>query len=131
MINSATAKQAFRTLMAMAGDEPTRTWRLQELADAAQVGAPYLGRTLRRLAQAGIVQMKRGRGGGVTLGRSPDRVSLYQVLDALGVTESYSQCALRDGQCSDDDPCALHATWTEVRRRLITYMKTTTLDELT
>lgn len=47
------------------------------------VPARYLEQIFRRLRQANIVTSKRGPGGGYTLARTPDRVSVREIIEAV------------------------------------------------
>lgn len=57
----------------------------QDIADATQISVGYLHKILRLLARKGILLAQRGVGGGFSLARSPDRIS---VLEVLRVTEN-------------------------------------------
>lgn len=126
---SKSAEYALRALhrLAFAGGEgPVTTARLAEA-----VGAPenYLSKLLHRLQQEGLVDSRRGRGGGFALARPPAEVTLAQVVAPFDdVMER--RCLLGRSECRDDDPCSAHEAWLEAAGRLRDFFRETTLAEL-
>ena len=62
------------------GGGPTR---IQEVAERQAIPARYLEQIFQKLRRAGLVASKRGPGGGYLLARSPDEISLADVLLAV------------------------------------------------
>lgn len=81
---SQTSEYALRAVvhLAKAGGGPAVA---QEIADSTHVSVGYLHKILRLLARKGILVAQRGVGGGFSLARAPDQIS---VLDVLRVTEN-------------------------------------------
>jgi Rrf2 family protein len=69
------------TAAAESTDRPQMT--RDEIADAQGIPSPFLEAILRQLRQAGIVSSRRGADGGFRLARSPDSVSVADVVRAL------------------------------------------------
>jgi Rrf2 family protein len=57
----------------------------QELAGSVNTNPVVVRRLLRALARAGLVRTFAGKNGGAILRRSPDRISLCQIYDAVQV----------------------------------------------
>jgi Rrf2 family protein len=53
------------------------------LAEALRVPPAYLPKILRRLAEANIISLRRGRHGGYTLKRSADGITLLELVEAV------------------------------------------------
>ncbi|GAB4384489.1 MAG: Rrf2 family transcriptional regulator [Phycisphaerales bacterium] len=81
---SQTSEYALRAVvhLAKAGGGPAVA---QDIAEATQVSVGYLHKILRLLARKGILLAQRGVGGGFSLARPPDHIS---VLEVLRVTEN-------------------------------------------
>ena len=62
------------------GSGPTR---IQEVAERQGIPTRYLEQIFQKLRRAGLVASKRGPGGGYLLARSPDEISLADVLLAV------------------------------------------------
>lgn len=84
---------------------------LDAAAVARRCGLPAaaLSKSLQRLAQRGLLESRRGPGGGYRLARSPERVTLAEVAEALdGADRRRGRCLLEEVPCRGDSPCALH-----------------------
>lgn len=56
---------------------------IEELAEAEAVPANYLVQILNELRNGGLVSSKRGKQGGYTLARSPDEISLKDIVNVV------------------------------------------------
>jgi Rrf2 family protein len=56
---------------------------VQEIGDRQKLPTRYLEQILQRLRRAGLVESKRGPGGGYALARSPSAISVADILVAL------------------------------------------------
>jgi len=99
---------------------------------AEQIGAPpnYLGKLLKTLADEGIVESQKGKGGGFRLARNPATVSLLEVVEPIEHFSRWSGCFLGQPRCSDQTACAVHYRWKEVRDRYLRFLKETTIADL-
>jgi len=59
---------------------------VKAIAHRQDLPAPYLEKLLMELRRAGLVESIRGSQGGYQLARSPDQISLGQILEAVGET---------------------------------------------
>jgi Rrf2 family protein len=83
---SAKADYGMRALMELAAAfeaNPTRLVKGETIAKAQDIPLKFLEGILRQLRQAGIVTSQRGAEGGYRLDRSPDKVSIADVVRAL------------------------------------------------
>jgi Rrf2 family iron-sulfur cluster assembly transcriptional regulator len=99
---------------------------------AEQIGAPpnYLGKLLKTLADAGIVQSQKGKGGGFRLARNPATVSLLEVVEPIEHFSRWSGCFLGHPRCSDQSACAVHNRWKQVRDVYLRFLGETTIADL-
>ena len=58
----------------------SRPIRIQEISERQSIPTRYLEQIFQKLRRAGLVDSKRGPGGGYLLSRSPDEISLADVL---------------------------------------------------
>jgi Rrf2 family protein len=99
---------------------------------AQDIGAPqnYLGKLLKVLAAAGLVESQKGLGGGFRLVRAPRQISLLDVVEPIEHISRWSGCILGRPECSENDPCAIHERWKGVRDAYLRMLQRTTLAEL-
>jgi Rrf2 family transcriptional regulator, iron-sulfur cluster assembly transcription factor len=98
---------------------------------AGRIKAPanYLGKLLRQLSRAGLVEGRKGNGGGFRLARSMDSITLLEILDPIEHIMNARTCILGRAQCTHREPCALHKGWAVVRDEYLGFLRTTTLKE--
>jgi Rrf2 family protein len=94
--------------LAAQGGELTLTARIAE-----DEGIPprFLEAILRELARHGVLQVKRGRGGGYSLKGDPSELSIAQVIDIIDGHATQFACLdpvrpTRCAQCPGKGPCA-------------------------
>ena len=78
------------------GDERVATSRI---AEALTVSAAHLAKVLGRLERAGLVRGRRGPTGGYELARSPERVTLRDVYEAVEGLITSDRCLLGEPVC--------------------------------
>ena len=73
---------ALRALMRLAG-EPTRSFATHEIAAEFGISRNHLAKVVRDLADGGFIATQRGAGGGFSLARPPQSITLGEVVRAL------------------------------------------------
>lgn len=128
---SLTSNYALRAMIYLA--QHADEWPISGKTVAAEAGIPahYLSRIMRDLVRAGLLQATRGPSGGFRLSRSPRDLSLHDVLSQF---ETYladpRPCPFGNQICSDEDPCAGHEGWQEVRDRFRRYLRSTSIHDV-
>jgi Rrf2 family protein len=57
--------------------------RAKQIAEDTGIPVEYLRKVLQRLTRARLVQSERGRGGGFRLGKSPSKITLLDIVEAI------------------------------------------------
>lgn len=99
--------------------------QIEHLAATEAVPANFLAQILGQLREAGLITSRRGHHGGYALARTPEAISLYDIMiategDCLGLSGNF---AGRSGR-------RLKQVWTEVRAGLEKKVRSITLDQL-
>jgi len=121
---------AIRALVHFAGLEQGQICRVQEVARAQGVPGPFLATIFKNLARAGIVKSYKGPNGGFCLTRPPQRITLFDITDAVGSLADLTKCAIGLENCNGDSLCPLHEQWEPVRQRVLTHLKTVTVADM-
>lgn len=130
MIYSNACEYAIRALTVLA-EEPPDTWVLRTtIAAAGELPVPFLGKILNDLAQAGLLDSIRGRGGGYRLALGADEIRLIDIRGAIDGTTDLESCAVGLDPCSDETPCPLHEDFKRVREMIRDYLESTTLAQI-
>lgn len=124
-----TAEYALRSVLYIAwsenGDAPIR---VDTIADALSVPRNYLSKVMHSLARAGTLKSTRGPSGGFLLARSPDDITLAEVISQFDPLED--RCLLMRRVCSDADPCVAHHRWKQVATELRAFFRGTTVGDI-
>ena len=99
---------------------------------AEQIGAPpnYLGKLLKTLADEGIVESQKGKGGGFRLARTPAAITLLEVVEPIEHVSRWFGCFLGQVECSDQGACSMHQRWKQVRDLYLRFLRETTIADL-
>jgi Rrf2 family protein len=79
-----TTKYAFESLAYLIRSHARDEWaQIADIAAASGIPRKYLEQVLLDLKTGGLLESKKGQGGGYRLSRSPDEISVGQVLNAI------------------------------------------------
>ena len=114
------SKYALRALMALSQKKEDKPVLIAELARQEKIPKKFLELILLELKNKGILQSKKGKGGGYFLGRKPEEVSLGEVVRALDGPLAPLPCASQTAyrkcdECADESTCGIRAVMREVR----------------
>ena len=98
-----------------------------EIARCAGIPRPYLAKLINSLARHGLVTARRGVGGGVSLARSADEITLLQIVVAVEGEHWLGECLLGLDECSDAITCPTHPLWLRIRGEITEELAKTTL----
>ena len=88
-----------------------------------QVSMSYLEQLFSRLRRQGLVESTRGPGGGYTLGRSADTITVAEIISAV-------DDAMADSATGTDDECLSRELWQRLNAVVLNHMGTITLRAL-
>lgn len=99
---------------------------------AALTGSPrnYLGKLLHQLSRQGLVESRKGLGGGFRLARRPDQICLFDVISSIEDVSRWTECALSNHECTDASPCMVHKRWIRAREAFLAFLRETNIAEL-
>lgn len=88
-----------------------------------QVSMSYLEQLFSRLRRQGLVESTRGPGGGYTLGRSAETITVAEIISAV-------DDAMTEGVAGSDDACLSRDLWQRLNTVVLNHMGTITLRTL-
>jgi Rrf2 family iron-sulfur cluster assembly transcriptional regulator len=96
----------------------------------AEMGVPatFASQILADLVRAGIATSKAGRSGGYRLARTPQEISILEVIEAGEGPLQPDRCALGEEPCRFDAVCPLHDTWMAAAGALREVLAATSLE---
>jgi Rrf2 family protein len=117
------SKYALRALQYLQKADSDSFLRVEEIAAATDLPAPYLAKVLKSLVQKGLLSSRRGKNGGVALVTDRKRVTFYEVCQAVDDPIVKSECVLHTRLCSASRPCAFHERWSATKKKLLQYLE--------
>lgn len=103
---SQTAEYALRAIVFLA-ERNTEPHTIQQIADTTKIPQGYLAKVMQELARRGLVNSQRGLGGGFTLAKSPESLTIYEIVDAVDPIVRIHKCPL-DKPNHANGLCPLH-----------------------
>lgn len=125
-----TSEYALRAMAYMANLPAGEAVRARDLAVPTNIPPHYLSKLMRRLVVAGLITSQKGHGGGFQLARTPNAISLQDVLNAADVGLVDDQCAFGWSRCNSAKPCPLHPAWSRLKDACIHWARDTHLSDL-
>ena len=127
------AEYALRALVAMARP-PARSWPIHELAAVERIPIKFLEQILLALRRGGVLNSKRGVGGGYTLVRAPDDIRIGEVVAIFDGPLAPIACAAERPaeRCTCPDPrtCPLRLLMTGIRKDLAALLNARTIEDM-
>ncbi|HUL00978.1 MAG TPA: Rrf2 family transcriptional regulator [Nitrospirota bacterium] len=112
---------AIRTILYLA-KERGHIVSATKIARAIHIPRSFLSKILQRLVRSRILTSLRGVNGGFRLARTPSRISLLSIMEAVQGLTCINACAIDSTACKLSRTCTVHSVWvkmrTEMERRL-------------
>ena len=136
MMFSTKAEYGVRVMVHLARHSDGAAIPLSAIADAERLPLAYLEHLVQRLRRAELVESRRGAHGGYTLARTPEDITMAEVVQALEGEIAPIECitAEADGElvCAREGeaPCPTKLLWTRVQGSIVRTLTDMTLADL-
>jgi Rrf2 family nitric oxide-sensitive transcriptional repressor len=121
---------SLRVLMYL-GVKGTQQSSIAEIAAQYNISRHHLVKVVHKLAREGFVRSQRGRGGGITLGRSPSAISVGEVVRRMEGDMPLVECFRRaTNRCPITPVCQLSGILDEARTNFLATLDQYTLADL-
>ena len=101
-----------------------------DVVEATRVPEAYLRKLFQQLGRSGLLASQRGPNGGFKLARSPERVSLKDIVESVDGSLPEYTCMKMIRGCDLEHPCPVHEAFHEASRRMEEILEATTLRSL-
>ena len=101
-------------VLAALADPPIRVHSAAGLAERARLEATTVSKVLKPLAHAGLVTSFRGATGGYRLARSPEQISLIEIVEAIEGRLGVTECAGEHSLCEHETHCDVQGPWRRI-----------------
>ena len=129
MILSKTSEYAVRILVYMAANNEEK-YSAKFLYEQLNIPYKYLTKLMTDLAKRGCIKSIQGRNGGFKIAKKLNEITLASIVEAVEGVDSMGGCILGFDECSNDNPCAMHAFWEKNKASILHIFESTTLKDL-
>lgn len=107
---------------------------LTEISKRQNISVKYLEKLIRKLKKAGIIKSQRGPYGGHMLAKSPDEITVGDLVRILEGTMAITDCAETEskvcGECNHAGDCISRWIWIEASKAMFDRMDQITISSL-
>lgn len=118
---------ALQSLLFLAKHQDSGPVAAEMIASELDMSREFISKTLQSLVKEGIVLSQRGKAGGFRLHKSPDEISLLDVVLIIDGNGVFQDCVLGLAHCGSDEPCPVHNSWGPLRDRVREMLAQTSL----
>ena len=119
-----------RLMIALASQSDNRPQSTAALADRLNIPLPFLHQIGHMLMQAGLIKASPGPHGGIRLNRSPEAITLLQVVEILEGPVSFHPCPDTNDDCPPEENSTTQSTWDTLQNKVTEHLRNITLSSL-
>ena len=96
-----------------------------QIAEEQHIPPSFLAKIISQLSVAGLLHTSRGARGGVSLARTPEEISLLDVVEAIDGPILLNECVADGGSCTFTSDCPMRPIWCDAQKDLVTRLENT------
>jgi len=101
----------------------------EEIAHELKIPKEFISKILQELTSSGIVSSKKGKMGGFSLAKNPNKIHLLDIVLAIDGSEVFLKCVLGFPNCSNETPCPMHNIWSQLIDETFKMLNEETIDQ--
>ena len=113
----------------MAKDQ-TNMHAAQEVSDETGITQPTVSKILKLLVRAKVVTSVRGAKGGYLLARSPEKITVAAVINALEGPIALTECSASHKHCDQASGCDIQGNWGLINQKIFNALESVTLADM-
>ena len=125
---STKGRYAVTAMMDIALHEKQGPVTLAEISQCQWISLSYLEQLFAKLRKEGLVKGVRGPGGGYSLARPSDQISVADIIQSVDEKLDMTKCGGK-GNCSNGDKCLSHQLWFDLSCNLYKFLNGIKLDQ--
>jgi Rrf2 family protein len=124
------ADYALRAMLYLAQLEPGQRAATSQIAEKQRIPPSFLAKIISQLSIAGLIHTSRGARGGVSMARTPEAISMLEVVEAIDGPIALNECSQSPDVCPFGGNCPLRVIWCGTQVELIAKLRKTTFDQV-
>lgn len=131
MILTTKARYAVMAVIEIAENKTNQPVSLLTISQRQKISLSYLEQIFARLKKAGIVNSVKGPGGGYILGKSREKITIAEIIKAIGESVKMTRCTSEKKSCvSSGVKCKTHHLWHGLENKIYEYLNSISLRDL-
>jgi Rrf2 family protein len=120
---------AIRAVVHLAGLDGGRA-TCGEVARFCEIPKGFAYKLLRKLADAGLVEVRHGRSGGFRLRGRAGGATLLRIVESIQGAPQVSACVTDPAACRRSRTCGVRVEWRKLQDRMNSYLRRTTVTDI-
>ena len=130
MVFSKACNYGIRAVLYIATQKDRQYISIREISKKLNISFHFLTKILQILTQHKILVSVTGPKGGVALAHSTSETNLLEIINAIDGLGFFENCLLGLEECDNAHPCPIHQEWGDLRERIQSFLKDTSLAEM-
>jgi Rrf2 family iron-sulfur cluster assembly transcriptional regulator len=125
-------RYGLRAILKLAEQQDYKPISISSIAADERVSPEFLEQIFYRMKKTGIIKSTRGPGGGFSLTKNLDKITLLDILRAVGEPITLTPCSTPDNkkECARTDDCTAYDIWQEATEHLNEYFGSITIADI-
>jgi FeS assembly SUF system regulator len=102
----------------------------RDIAQKTHLTVPTVSKILKKLTASGLLMSVRGASGGYRLQKSPEQISVADILFALDEQRGIIECHMKSSDCSLGKVCGLQTNWRIISQAVESALSSVSLSTL-
>ncbi len=103
---------------------------LAAISQRQQISLSYLEQLFGKLRRHALVESTRGPGGGYSLGRDADAITVADIVSSVDEPLDATQCGGKENCLGEGGRCMTHDLWTALNAKMVEFLESVTLQQL-
>ncbi len=103
---------------------------LAAISQRQHISLSYLEQLFGKLRRNELVESTRGPGGGYTLARKPEEITVADIILSVDEPIDATQCGGKENCLGESGRCMTHELWSALNQRMVEFLDSVTLQKL-
>ncbi|MGB9663857.1 MAG: RrF2 family transcriptional regulator [Ignavibacteria bacterium] len=121
---------AIRTMIHLAENEDKELITIKEIAELQNIPEKFLRKIIPQLCNAGLIKSYKGVNGGISFVKSPDKITPYDIIQAVEGPLALNKCLIDKEFCSNTRWCSVHTLWCDTQALMRQKLSSKSIKEL-
>lgn len=113
-------------------DHPDQVSVLGDISSGTRIPQAFLSKILQKMIKGGLVRSTKGKNGGFRLAKDPNRISVYNIMQAVCGCETVLKvvCSKTKEPCIFLKSCKIHVVWQDLGKIVKMILESRKLSQL-